>query len=284
MNRLSLNSWSLNEMLGPSRFSRVTTSGSRPQIVQEVEEHPEKLSLLSLPAELAARGIGAVDICYFHMPTTDPSFLQELRAALQQAGVELFCLLIDFGDLTQPDSEQRELEIKHVISWIYAAGQLGALCARPVAGNASATDQEALKQAVQGYLRLASVAEDVGVRLLTENLGAFTRDPDTLLTLLDRLEGKVGLVADFGNGRRVGEYNDLKRLLARAESAHAKPEVRLDGTLEEADFLTCVRCAEEVGYTGPYTIVYRGPWDPWKGIEKTKALIESGINAAGSSE
>jgi len=272
LNRFSLNSWSLHELLGPARMTGRKPGGTG--LVETVEPHPESIPLVELPAHLAERGIGWVDICHFHFPSTDEAYLRRLRRALEQAGVGLFCVLIDFGSLVQADEAQREVEIAWVSDWIRRAGFLGAKCARAVAGNAAPGDEAAMTRAVEGYLRLAEVAAEAGVRLLTENLGSFTTDTGTLVELLDRLGGEVGLVADFGNGRKPGEYGGLERLSPRAESVHAKPEVAADGSLAEEDFLACVRLVHEAGFSGPYTLVYRGPGDPWDGIMHTKRLVE----------
>ena len=48
-------------------------------------------------------GIGTLEICHFHFPDTDATTLRELRAALDVAGVELFSILIDMGDISNAD-------------------------------------------------------------------------------------------------------------------------------------------------------------------------------------
>ena len=271
MNRFSINTWSLHERLGPSRMARVSGDGDR--IIEVVQPHPEEISLFELPYRLAERGIGAVDICYFHFPRTDEAYLDRLREALAGAGVALFSLLIDFGNLTRPASRARDLELAHVADWVRRAGYLGAKCARAVAGAGDPKDPQAMEQAVRGYAELADVAAEAGVRLLTENLGSFACGPATILPLLERLEGRLGLCVDFGNGRRSGQYDELRRLLPHAESIHAKPELTATGALDAADFRRCVAYAEEAGFSGPYTIVYRGPKDPWAGIAEVRDLI-----------
>ena len=44
------------------------------------------LMLLELPAQIAQRGIYALEICHFHLPSTTPAYLAELRQACQAAG------------------------------------------------------------------------------------------------------------------------------------------------------------------------------------------------------
>jgi len=40
-------------------------------------------ALLDLPAQIAQRGIQTLEICHFHLPSTTPAYLAELRQACQ---------------------------------------------------------------------------------------------------------------------------------------------------------------------------------------------------------
>src|SRR5215212_10474138 len=84
------------------------------------------LALLDLPAQIAQRGIYALEICHFHLPSTAPAYLAELRQACQAAGVEAYSILIDTGDITAPDSQQRATDIQTIRSWIDVPAELRA--------------------------------------------------------------------------------------------------------------------------------------------------------------
>ena len=77
--RLGVSTWSLNKSL---------TAGT---------------PLLDIPAQVAAHGLGKLEVCHFHFPSTEPGYLAEFRAAVEAAGIEFYTLLIDEGDLTSPD-------------------------------------------------------------------------------------------------------------------------------------------------------------------------------------
>src|SRR5258706_5285762 len=62
--------------------------------------------LLEVPARLASMGIFAFEICHFHVPSRERSYVDELRDALKSADVELLTLLIDEGDITQVEHGQ----------------------------------------------------------------------------------------------------------------------------------------------------------------------------------
>lgn len=282
-NRFSVNSYTFHELLGV--FRRPSYSPNDQAIVETVERGNPRIDLLELPRMLAERGIGHVDLCFFHLPSTDDAYLDRLRAAMDDAGVRLFCLLLDFGNLTLPPGPQREAEFAFACRWIEVARKLGATCIRAQGGSRAAgdqaPDQELFERVVEAYRRLADVAEGAGLRLLTENFGSFLLDVDRLLSLLERLEGRLGLVADFGNGRRPGEYDGLARLVRHAESIHAKPDLDSEGRILEDDYRTCVRLAEEAGFSGPYTLVYRGPLPAFAGLEQTRDLVAKELGLAG---
>ena len=273
--RFSVNSYTFHELLGVDRRPSYSADGAI--LAETVEQSPAEIRLLDLPAMLARHGIGSIDLCFNHLPSTGDEYLEKLYASFQETGVDLFCLLLDYGNLTLPNGPMREAEFAYVSKWIHIARRLGERCIRVQAGDRvpgdPSTPAEIFERVVEGYQRLADVAGEAGVRLLTENFGGFLLDIERLLELLERLDGRLGLVADFGNGRCPGEYEALGRLLERAESVHAKPELDAKGDLLEDDFRTCVRLAQDIGFPGPYTLVYRGPLHPFSGLERTRALV-----------
>src|SRR5579859_8049034 len=61
---------------------------------------PGEITLLELPARIAALGIHTLEISHPHLPSRESSYLNELRAALHQAGVRLLSVLVENGDIT----------------------------------------------------------------------------------------------------------------------------------------------------------------------------------------
>ena len=164
------------------------------------------ISLLDLPMCIAEFGINTVEICHFHLPTVEKVYLTELRAALQDADVELFSLLIDDGDITHPSDSERD--IAWIEKWVDIAGELGAKCARVIGGKA-APSEGTLAQSQHALSRLTERADTAGIRLMTENWFSIFSTPKNVNTLLSNLDGKVGLCLDFGNWRGGTKYADL---------------------------------------------------------------------------
>ncbi len=264
--RLSLSTWSLHRMLGPVYWD----SPARPSPDPEEPYGPGCMTLLELPAQLTRMGIYTLEICHFHLPSRDPVYISELHSALDDAGVELFSLLIDDGDITHPEYGPRDL--RWIAEWLETAGALGATCARVIAGKT--VDDEALDRSRDGLRQLASAAESCNIRLMTENWFSVMAKPQSVYRLLDALEGRVGLCVDFGNWKGLTKYDDLMRIMPLAESCHAKCHFAAQMEADTEDFIHCLDISREAGFKGPYTLIYDGPSDDeWAGIKLERQLV-----------
>jgi sugar phosphate isomerase/epimerase len=231
-----------------------------------------RLELLDLPAQIAQRGIQALEICHFHLPSTTPAYLADLRQACQAAGVEVYSILIDTGDITAPDPQQRAADLKTIRNWIDVAAELGAGRVRIVAGMQPPTP-EVIQRSVDILRELVSYAQQRGVKAITENWHATSMDPQALLAILDRCEGTLGLCADIGNAEGPGKYATLAQLLPRASSIHFKARYTPDAQIEAADFERCLELIESAKFQGIVTVIYGDTDREWAAVEQlTQAL------------
>ncbi len=247
--RIAVSTWSLHRLLGttyPHDLARFEV-GPEHQTYGEGEE-----SLLGLPSVLANHGYQRLEIVSFHLRSIDPVYLGELRDQLKIANVRLQTLLIDAGDVTHPEHGARDE--RWIARWIEIANELGAEHARIVAGQQPPTP-ETLDRSAAALRRLADGNAGSPVRLVTENWNKLLAGPEQVHYLLDRLEGRIGLLADFGNWRGSDKYEQLGSIFPRAELCHAKASF-IDGDLDEVDYAACVTVAEEAGYRGPYTLIF----------------------------
>jgi sugar phosphate isomerase/epimerase len=256
MRRLSLTSWSLNKAL---------TSGA--------------LTLTDLPARAREAGITTLEICHFHLPSTDPAYLAELRGAIEAAGVELFSVLIDTGDISSADAARREADIALIAGWLDVASALGAGGVRIVAGEAQPDDEAAFGRAVEALGRLAQRGRELGLRVRTENFRALASTAHSCNRLLDTLDDAVGLCADVGNFPAETRVREFAAVAGRAEVVHAKAGYNADGSVIADDLRRCLELSVEAGFSGPYTLVYdQGP-DEWGGVAKVKGVVEPFVEA-----
>ena len=254
----SVSTWSLHRTLGGFVAENSSPNGGRMMRMSPVEGG---ISLLELPAELVARGYQAVQICHFHLASTDDAYLDSLREALGSHGIELDVLLVDAGDVTADDAEHQMAWIR---DWIAVAARLGARRARVCAGESRPTP-EVLEMS---GARLASLAKaHPGTRLLTENWKELTPDGASTLAVLNAAGGQVGLMIDLGNWTGAQKYDDLIKIAPRAEASHVKCHFDARG-LDEADFRQSLSILRDAGYTGSLCMIYDGPdADEWRHLD-----------------
>lgn len=266
--RLSTSTWSLHRALGLTYPDTPTHAN----MGAEATYGRGSLTLLEVPARLAAAGIHTLEICHFHLPSRDEAYIGRLRDALDAAGVELFSLLIDAGDITHPQYGERDMA--WITGWVETAGKLGATATRVIAGKTTPSD-DALKRSVAGLLRLADVGKANGVRVMTENWFSLLATPDAVRRVLSMVD--VGLCADFGNWGGATKYEDLAQILPLAESCHAKCSFADDGQPDRDDYLRCLELAKAANFNGPYTLIFDSPSidDEWAGLALEKAMVEA---------
>ena len=271
MSRLSVSTWSLHRTLGPTYWDSPANPSRDPQ----QPYGPGSITLLDLPARIAEMGIHTLEICHFHLPSLDEGYLRDLRAALDDAGVELFSLLIDDGDITHPEYGTRDRQ--WVAGWLEIAGKLGANCARIAGGRT--VDDGAVTRSGEALRELAAVAEANNVRPMTENWQNLLLSSENVVAVLEPLAGRVGLCADFGNFKGPGKYDDLARILPYAESCHAKCAFTSPFVADQADYDRCLLLAQQAGFDGPYTLIYDGPDDDeWKGITLERDMVLDSVS------
>jgi sugar phosphate isomerase/epimerase len=265
--RIAVSTWSLHRHLGTTYPHHIPTE------IGPVEETygAGTESLLDLPSALANHGYHRMELVSFHLPSRDPVYLGELRDQLQVTGVTLQTLLIDAGDITHPEHGDRDTT--WIAGWIEVASTLGAENARIIAGKQKPTP-EALSRSVLALRRLEEANAGSSVRLATENWFDLLPSATETLELLDRLEGRIGLLMDFGNWKGADKYNELAKIAGRAELCHAKASF-IDGDLDVEDYGRCVELAEAAGYVGPYTLIFDSevPVDEWDGLALERDFI-----------
>ena len=268
--RIAVSTWSLHRTMGTTYPHDLASNDVGPveETYGEVGE-----SLLDLPAALRNHGYHRMELVSFHLPSRDPVYLDELKSQLASEEVVLQTLLIDAGDITDPVHGARDTA--WIGKWIETANALGAENARIIAGKQAPTP-ETLELSVSRLKALADGNAGSPVRLVTENWHALLPSAREVNFVLDRLEGRVGLLADFGNWRGPGKYAELEQIIGRAELTHAKATFN-DGVLDADDYGRIVDMAEAAGYAGPYTLIFDNdiPGE-WAGLALERDFIVNG--------
>ena len=277
MPRLSVSTWSLHRALGPMYHP----SESDPNQLLPHDDTPGEISLLDVPARIGAMGIKTLEICHFHFPHLDDAYFAELRSALDRAGVNLFSILIDAGDITHPDAARREADLAWIRAWLEIAGKCGAGHARVIAGDTAIVvnggdlrDHDPIRLSAQNLRALAKHGRDYDVQVITENFRALTTQPAPLLAILDLCQGDVGLCADFGNYKGAGKYEDLAAILPQADSVHAKARYTQPGKIDNGDFRRCLDLSQAAGFDGPYSLIFDDEGSEWDNLLDLRAAVE----------
>lgn len=270
--RIAVSTWSLHRLLGTTYAHDLNTTAIGPG---EDTYGEGSESLLGLPSVLANHGYHRLEIVSFHMRSRDPVYLGELRDQLKTAGVRLQTLLIDAGDITDPVHGARDTA--WIAGWIEVANELGAENARVIAGKQKPSP-ETIDRSVAALRQLADANAGAPLRIVTENWFDLLSSPQTVNEVLDRLEGRVGLLADFGNWSGPEKYDHLGAIFPRAELCHAKAGFT-DGALDEADYAACLMAAENAGYKGPYTLIFDADHPhEWTGLAEERDFILSRLD------
>ena len=281
MSRISTSSWSLHRTLGSPPLFGPGQPFPDSILVEGV------IALLELPAALAQAGIGTLEIVHFPFPTVDTPYLDELKSAIGQADIELFSVLIDAGDVTDPDDATRAGEMAWIRSWLDVAARLGATHARVVAGcrpveptrspnGGSLLDHPVIRRSAQSLRELADYGASIGVQVITENFRETTSRADQVMAILELCEGRVGLCADFGNYSGSDRYDELAALFPRADSAHVKALYDGGGNPDEGEFRHSLGMLAQAGFDGPMSLIFdtalHGNSSEWDNLAKMKEV------------
>ncbi|MCM3628636.1 sugar phosphate isomerase/epimerase [Paenibacillus glycanilyticus] len=277
MSYLSLSTWSLHRNLGPLRW----TVWNEETGVQDtsVQEQPLLHSLLELPAEAAKRGYQAVEICHFHFPSTDSSYLKQVKQAFEQAGLSFDTLLLDYGDITSSNEVRVSADLALIREWIDIASQSGAKQIRVVAGEASPSDEEAISLSAARLSELSEYGRTVGVKVITENFKALTSTGASCMKLLGAWGEHAATITDFGNFRGALKYEEIALTTPLSVSVHVKPQYDENGYPDEAELRRCLDTVSSAGFNGAFVLIYDGPGDMWEGMERVKRIASAYISS-----
>lgn len=224
--------------------------------------------MLNLGEALADHDFSVLEIPHFHIPSTEPSYLAELRSSLKASGIELWSLLIDDGDINHPEFAVRDRD--WIESWIRVAATLGAKSVR-VIGGMQPVDEEKIGRAERQLARLTEFAEEAGIKIRTENWYPTMATADVVERVLEDVVG-LGLCFDYGNWSGPNKYEELAKIARFADSCHAKCNY-IDGNPDVEDFAKCTKILVDAGYKGPFTLVHAEPGRVWESLDEQRELL-----------
>lgn len=299
MNTVAISSFSFVSQLGPIRFESRDEDGD---VTVASLPLPRLYSLEHWATLVRERyDVTAVEICQIQIDDPSRDRITRLRRHLDDAGVTVRTVPIDFGELDSTDARRRDADVEHLVTWFDTANLLGAQYIRVNAGSPMSQSADSdTAGAIDALRRLTDEADLRGMHLLVENHGGLSSDPDYLLELRDQVDG-LGILLDLGNfeplvsvsrARFQGEnpvtdhletdrvYDDIQRLAPVAELVHVKAFDPRESGSPLLDVDRALRVAVDAGFTGPYSIEWEGHrTDPWEAtgelLERIRALTPS---------
>jgi len=208
---------------------------------------------------------------------TDFGYLEDLRGACDDAGVESLLIMVDGeGQLADPDDARRRDAVENHFKWVAAAAYLGCHSIRVNAGGKGPRDAQA-ERAADSLRRIARVSKDYDVSVIVENHGGLSSDGAWLADVMRRADdGFVGTLPDFGNFYDYDRYQGVADLMPFAKAVSAKSYAfGPDGGETKIDYARMLKIVKDAGYGGHVGIEYEGgDADEAAGIAATKALLE----------
>ena len=264
MSRVSVSTWALHSLIGTCAPGRPGDPEGR--IMASANG---TLDLLDVPAALADQGFKTMELCHFHVPSTTPEYLAQLRGRIEDSGIELWSTLIDDGDINHPETGDRDRE--WAAEWIARAGTLGSRCVRVVAGK-QPYSSESIATSADQLLRLVEVADGFGIKVLTENWFDTLATPSAVDELFALTDQRIGLCFDFGNWGGPDKYEKLEAIAKYATSCHAKCNY-VNGIPDFEDFTRCIAITKGAGFDGPYTLVHGEPGRVWETLAECESKL-----------
>jgi len=243
------------------------------------------LDICSIPGVAAERlGIRILDPTYPLMPIADDEVRRNFKKAADDAGCVIRTVMVGReGDLAAADPAERKQALENHKKWFDRVKELGAIAFRAnTGGPKEGFTSDDVKRCAESFAQLAEWGEQFGVKVMIENHGGISSDPDAVLQILKTANSEyLGTAPDFGNFPESVRYEGLAKLMPYAIAVHAKLyEFDERGEEKRFDLPRCMQIVKDAGYRGPLSIEFEGPIggpgqpaDEWEGIAKCKDLL-----------
>lgn len=236
----------------------------------------DQLGMVRLCEDLGIPGFEMVNTFF---PSPQYLYLRRLRSEAEDRGIRLLLIMCDGeGDMAATERGERLQAAVNHRRWVDIAAVLGCHSIRcNVRGDES--DPAAMRErAAESFRGLLEYAQGSGLRILIENHGGLSSDPDWLVSFVELVgDPLLGTLPDFGNfPEGTDRYRAVEKMMPYAGAVSAKCyDFDADGnetTIDFARMLGIVRTASYEGYVG---IEYEGSRLPEReGILAAKALLE----------
>lgn len=223
------------------------------------------MTLLELPAVARGAGVSLLELCSVFFASQSAPYLNDLRVALDDAGMRVPSIAVDGPLISLPDPAARRTHIETVKQWFHVARAIGAEAIRVNSGGELDASDADLARIVDAYRELADEAGQTGVTLLIENHGGASANPANLRRFLEEVGSPwFRSCPDTGNFPDGTWREGVAAMLPYAVSTHIKvyaysddgvqPYAGHDGIDRTSNLREILRMLRDAGYQGPFCI------------------------------
>jgi len=206
-----------------------------------------------------------------HMPSTDPRYLAEFRAAAEKAGAAVANIAADGEHSPYAlDRGEREAAIAFAKQWIEAAVAIGSPSVRVNIPEAKDCKPD-IGRLTESFGRVVEYASARNVVVHLENDNPVSEDPFFLVQVIEAVNSPwLHALPDFGNTLSAHDedyaYRAIDRMFEHAYAiCHVKDgEVNEQGKATHVDLQRTFAILRRHDYKGYCSIEYDAPGDPYK--------------------
>ena len=238
-----------------------------------------KMELKEFAAHVSAKfNIKKIEPWSEHFRSLDKAYLEELRAAVAQAGGAIVNIAVD-GEHSPyaADGAERERAIAFSKQWIDAAAAIGSTSVRTNIPQAKDAKPD-VERTAESLKRVAEYGAAKNVVVNMENDNRVSEDPFFLVKVIEKVNTKwLHALPDFGNTLAAYDeeyaYRGIEGMFGHAYSiSHVKEtELGEKGKIAKVDLARTFGIAKRHGYKGYFSMEWDSPGDPYAG---TAGLIE----------
>lgn len=203
-------------------------------------------------------------------PSTEPKYLEQLRAAVEKAHSAVVDIAVDAGHSQYAmDPAEREKSVTGSKHWV----DVGAALASPsirIHIDAAKDSKPDVGRAVDTLARVADYAATKNVVIHLENDNPVSEDPFFIAQIIDKVNNPwLRALPDFGNSLAAHdqEFQDraMEAMFAHAYGiCHVKDGEVDEGKVSHVDLAKTFAVLKKHGYRGYCSIEYDAPGDPYK--------------------
>jgi sugar phosphate isomerase/epimerase len=191
-----------------------------------------------------------------YLSAADGDYIDQVRAAADQAELPFGCVAVDGAHIYDPDPEVRKQNRERAYRWLEVSNKLGASMVRIDTGGSEELTDEELEVIVDGYKDLIPRAGELGLNVLFENHWGATVIPENVIKVLDAAPG-LGLLFDSHNWKPERRKEARSMCAARAKAVHIKTfafDEQGNETTADEGVAEAIDKLIEVGYEGVWGI------------------------------